>query len=116
MSARRTTGVLALGCMCALAACSEPSTPPVAPAPPRTVLAAYLVGVAAGPAAPAMIMLHREKPVLYVELFASIASIPIAYVLVQHLGLIGPPIAVLWASLVRGIFTRCALARAWRAA
>ncbi len=40
MSARRTTGVLALGCMCALAACSEPSTPPVAPAPPRTVLAA----------------------------------------------------------------------------
>ena len=26
--------------MCALAACSEPSTPPVAPAPPRTVLAA----------------------------------------------------------------------------
>jgi O-antigen/teichoic acid export membrane protein len=76
---------------------------------------AQLVGVAAGPAAPAMIMLHREKPVLYVEVFASIASVPIAYVLVQHFGLIGPPIAVLWASVVRGVYTRWALARAWKA-
>lgn len=40
MSAGRATGVLALGCTFALAACSESPTPPAAPSPPRTVLAA----------------------------------------------------------------------------
>ena len=76
---------------------------------------AQLVGVAAGPAAPAMIMLHREKPVLYIEIIASVGSIPLAYFLVQHLGLLGPPIAVLAASIVRGVYTRWALSHAWKA-
>lgn len=76
---------------------------------------AQLVGVATGPAAPAMMMMHREKPVLYIEIIASIASIPLAYVLVQQVGLIGPPMAVLAAGLLRGTYTRWALWRAWRA-
>jgi O-antigen/teichoic acid export membrane protein len=75
-----------------------------------------LVGVAVGPAAMAMIMLQREKPVLYIEIIASIASLPLAFLLLREVGLIGPPIAVLTASLVRGVYTRWALWRAWPSA
>lgn len=77
---------------------------------------AQLIRVVVGPAAPAMVMLHKEKPVLYIEIIAALASIPLALVLVQHLGLMGPPIAVLTASILRGTYTRWALARAWPAA
>ncbi|WP_086738205.1 lipopolysaccharide biosynthesis protein [Erythrobacter colymbi] len=76
---------------------------------------AQLIRVVVGPAAPAMVMLHKEKPVLYIEIIAALASIPLALVLVQHLGLMGPPIAVLTASILRGTYTRWALARAWPA-
>lgn len=85
-------------------------------APALGILAlAQLIRVVVGPAAPAMVMLHREKPVLYIEIAAAVASIPLAFVLVQHLDLLGPPIAILTASILRGVFTRWALARAWPA-
>lgn len=77
---------------------------------------AQAIRVVVGPAAPAMVMLHREKPVLYIEIIAALASVPLAFVLVQHLGLVGPPIAILSASILRGAYTRWALARAWPAA